>query len=244
MGKTKGIRVLSCLSVAVLLLLMPLSASENKPQYLTFESGGENHSYYLFIPEKAAKGPAPLLVFLRGSGDDGKSLIGPWLSMAMSEGIILLAPDASKVPAWRFLQMPPFFHDLLQTVRGSHPEIDHRRLYLFGHSADAIQGLDLALLESEDFAAVAIQARTGDISVGPMRRSVPMSRTIPLMIMGGTGDLFARSQGGVGNTGGIFSNGGYTTRPQMPQPPLDKDNSSSKNKETWAFLKDKKLENK
>ena len=243
MHETKGIRVLSCLSVAVLLLLMPLSASENKPQHLTFESGGETHSYYLFIPEKAAKGPAPLVVFLRGSGDDGKSLIGPWLSMAMSEGIILLAPDASKLPAWRFPQVPQFFHDLLQTVRGSHPEIDYRRMYLFGHAAGAIQGLDLALLESEDFAAVAIQASTGDISMRPARPSAPMSRTIPIRIMGGTGDLFARSQG-VGNTRGIFSNGGYSTQPQMPQPPLDKDNSSSKNKEAWAFLKDKKLENK
>src|SRR5262245_5702302 len=124
---------------------LTLSAAERKVEHLKFGSGGATHGYYLFIPEKAAVGAAPLLVFLRSAGTDGKSLIDPWLSISMSEGIVLLAPDASKVPAWRFPQVPAFFHDLLQTVRGSHPEIDSSRMYLIGHSGGVIQGLDMTV---------------------------------------------------------------------------------------------------
>ena len=84
--------------VCCALWLPPIVAAEAKVQKLTFGSGGVTRSYFLFIPEKAAAGPAPLLLLLHGSGHDGKSLIDPWLSLAKSEGIILVAPDASRPP--------------------------------------------------------------------------------------------------------------------------------------------------
>ena len=61
-------------SVLVRVLLWPIvsvayvaavasAAEEPKVQKLTFGSGGVNRSYYLFVPEKAAAGNAPLLRF-------------------------------------------------------------------------------------------------------------------------------------------------------------------------------------
>src|SRR5438128_1250956 len=132
-------------------LWLPISvAPDAKVQKLTFGSGGATRSYYLFIPDKAAGGSAPLLLLLHGSGHDGKSLIDPWLPLAKSEGIVLVAPDASNPQAWRIPQEgPDFFHDLLEVVRLSHDVVDDRRMYIFGHSAGAIHGLDLGLMESE-----------------------------------------------------------------------------------------------
>ncbi len=112
-----------------LLFASPAAAGEGKVEHLKFGSGGETRSYYLFIPDKAAPGPAPLLMLLHGSGHDGKSLIDPWLGLAKAEGIVLLAPDASNPQAWRVPQEgPDFFHDLVELVRISHDVIDERRM--------------------------------------------------------------------------------------------------------------------
>lgn len=140
--------------VCVGLLLPATVAAEAKVEKLTFESGGAKHTYYLFIPDKAAGGSAPLLLLLHGSGRNGKTLIDPWLSLAKSEGIVLLAPDASNPQAWRIPEEgPDFFYQLVELVRISHDIVDERRMYVFGHSAGAIHGLDLGLMESEYFAA-------------------------------------------------------------------------------------------
>jgi poly(3-hydroxybutyrate) depolymerase len=84
----------ACLLVAVLIAAAG-AAADSKVEKLTFRSVGTTGTYYLFVPEKAAGGPAPLLLLLHGSGHNGKSLIDPWLPLAKSEGIILVAPDAS-----------------------------------------------------------------------------------------------------------------------------------------------------
>src|SRR3954449_8564077 len=71
----------------------------DKPAKWTVTSGGATRPAYLYVPEKGVK-PAPLLLLLHGSGHDGKSLMDPWQSLAKSEGIILVAPDASNPQAW------------------------------------------------------------------------------------------------------------------------------------------------
>jgi predicted esterase len=45
-----------------------------------------------------------VILLLHGSGHDGKSLIDPWLPLAKSEGIVLVAPSASDPQAWRIPQ--------------------------------------------------------------------------------------------------------------------------------------------
>src|SRR5436190_7874494 len=233
-------------SVSVLVsvaLWLPLTmAAEAKVEKLTFGSGGATRSYYLFIPDKAAGGSAPLLLLLHGSGHDGKSLIDPWLSLAKSEGIVLVAPDASNPQAWRIPQEgPDFFHDLLELVRISHDVVDDRRMYVFGHSAGAIHGLDLGLMESEYFAAVAVHAGALSPEMAPILDIAP--RKIPMAIWVGTNDSFFPLKV-VRATRDVLNARGFNTQlTEIKNHTHDYYSSSaSTNKEVWAFLKDKRLE--
>jgi predicted esterase len=216
-------------------------APEAKVQKLTFGSGGATRSYYLFIPDKAAGGSAPLLLLLHGSGHDGKSLIDPWLPMAKSEGIVLVAPDASNPQAWRIPQEgPDFFHDLLELVRISHDVVDDRRMYIFGHSAGAMHGLDLELLESEYFAAVAVHAGALSPEMAPILDMAP--RKIPMAIWVGTNDSFFPLKV-VRDTRDVLNARGFNTKlTEIKNHTHDYYSSASSiNKEAWAFLQQHKL---
>lgn len=174
---------------AVALLSTFEAAASDKVEKLTFEAAGQKRTYYLFIPEKAAAGPSPMILLLHGSGHDGKSLVDPWLPLAKSEGIVLLAPSASDPQAWRIPEEgPDFIHDLVEMVRSAHSIIDPRRMYIFGHSAGATHGLDLGLLESEYFAAVAVHAGIVSPELEDVLARTP--RKIPVAIWVGTQDNF------------------------------------------------------
>jgi poly(3-hydroxybutyrate) depolymerase len=227
--------------VCVCLWLPLTGAAEAKVQKLTFGSGGATRSYYLFIPDKAAAGSAPLLLLLHGSGHDGKSLIDPWLSLAKSEGIVLVAPSASDPQAWRIPQEgPDFFHDLLELVRISNDVIDDRRMYIFGHSAGAIHGLDLGLMESEYFAAVAVHAGALSPEMAPILDMAP--RKIPMAIWVGTNDNFFPLKV-VRNTRDVLNARGFNAQlTEIKNHTHDYYSSSSSiNKEVWAFLQQHKL---
>jgi poly(3-hydroxybutyrate) depolymerase len=232
--------MLLSLLLALLFVPSPL-APEAKVQKLTFGSGGTTRSYYLFIPDKAAGGSAPLLLLLHGSGHDGKSLIDPWLPLAKSEGIVLVAPDASNPQAWRIPQEgPDFFHDLLELVRISHDVVDDRRMYIFGHSAGAIHGLDLGLMESEYFAAVAVHAGALSPEMAPILDQAP--RKIPMAIWVGTNDSFFPLKV-VRDTRDVLDARGFNTQLiEIKNHTHDYYSSASSiNKEAWAFLQQHKL---
>jgi poly(3-hydroxybutyrate) depolymerase len=230
------------LALAIVLLLARPAAAENKVEKLTFASGDTKGSYYLFVPEKAGAGPAPLVLLLHGSGHDGKSLIDPWLGLAKSEGIILVAPSASNPQAWRIPQEgPQYFYDLLETVRAAHKEVDARRMYVFGHSAGAIHGLDLGLLESEYFAAVAVHAG----AVGPEMASVigQAPRKIPMAIWVGTNDAFFPLKVVRDSRDALNAAGFNTQLTEIKNHTHDYYGSSSSiNKEAWAFLSKYRLD--
>jgi len=175
---------------SLVLLVLPLASfAEPKVEKLTLGSGAAAHTYYLYVPEKAMSGPSPVLLLLHGSGHNGESLVDPWLPLAKSEGIVLVAPNASNPQAWRIPQEgPDFFRDLLDEVRRAHEVIDPRRMYIFGHSAGAIQGLNLGLMESEYFAAVAVHAGAVSPEMMPILEQAP--RKIPMAIWVGTNDNF------------------------------------------------------
>ena len=106
-----------------LALLWPLSAgAADKVTKETFGSGGRTRTYYLLIPETAKKSaPPPLIVLLRGSGRDGKSLIDPWAPLAKKEGFVIVAPDAMTPQGWARVPEhgPDFLHDLVELRRAS-----------------------------------------------------------------------------------------------------------------------------
>jgi poly(3-hydroxybutyrate) depolymerase len=221
--------------------LMP-PREDAKVQKLTFGSGGINRTYYLYVPEKASgSGSAPMLLLLHGSGRDGKSQMDQWVNLARAEGIVLVAPDASDSRAWRVPQEgPDFFHDLVELVRISNDVVDDRRIYVFGHSAGAIHALDLGLLESQYFAAIAAHAGIVSPEVAPFMERAP--RKIPMAIWVGTADpLFPvmtvrRSQAALNAAGfdaQLTEIKGHTHDYYS--------RAADINKQVWAFLKDKRL---
>jgi len=224
------------------LSLVPLlPAADAKVEKLTLGSGAAAHSYYLFIPDKPDADPMPLVLLLHGSGRNGKSLMDPWLPLAKSEGIILVAPDASNPQAWRIPEEgPDFFHDLLETVRRQHDRVDGRRMYIFGHSAGAIHGLDLGVLESEYFAAVAVHAGVVSPEVMPLIEQAP--RKTPMAIWVGTNDAFFPLSV-VRQTRDTLNAHGFDVRlTEINGHTHDYYGSASTiNKEAWAFFQQRKL---
>jgi poly(3-hydroxybutyrate) depolymerase len=218
-----------------------LSAADAKVEKRTFGSGQNAHTYYLFVPEKANRGPAPLLLLLHGSGRDGMSLVDPWLPLAKSEGIVLVAPDASDPRAWRMTEEgPDFFRDLIESVTDTRKNIDRRRLYVFGHSAGAVQGIDLGVLEPDYFAAVAVHAGV----LSPEFESLldRPARKIPLAIWIGTRDRFF-PLGAVRQSRDLLTSHGFTVQfTEIPDHTHDYYTTSAQtNREVWAFLQQYKL---
>src|SRR6185369_8195857 len=150
----KIVSILFCLFVGSLSVRAANEITKEK-----FESEGKQRTYYLFVPSSVKQTePAPLLVLLHGSGRNGLSLVERWKDLAESEGFIIVGPDSSNGESWRMPQDgPEFIYELVEMLIKKYP-IAPDRLYLFGHSAGAVFSLDLAMLESEYFAAAAVHA--------------------------------------------------------------------------------------
>jgi poly(3-hydroxybutyrate) depolymerase len=152
-----------------------------------FGAGGTTRSYYLLVPARVkAEDPAPLIVLLHGSGREGRSLAEPWAALAKQHGIILAAPDSTVRQHWSMPDDgPDFLYALVEMLRVQLP-VDPQRIYLFGHSAGAIHGLAIGILESEYFAAVAAHAGVLSDPMVPFLERAP--RKIPIAIWVGTND--------------------------------------------------------
>jgi poly(3-hydroxybutyrate) depolymerase len=208
----------------------------------TMISGDATRTYYLFVPEKAKDKPAPLVILLHGSGRDGRILVDHWESLAKKEGIVLAGPDAIVRDGWGMRDDgPPLLRDLLEDIKEKR-SIDLRRVYIFGHSAGAIHALKMGILESEYFAAVAVHAGALTPDFAPYIRRAP--RKIPIAIWVGTNDNFfpltpVRATRDALNDQGFHAElteiGGHTHNYYG--------RSSEINKNAWAFLQDKRLDN-
>lgn len=174
------------LLLALTLLAVPPAEAAGKIVKETLTTGGQQRSFYLFVPDAVVKQPAPLIVMLHGSGRDGRILLQHWQDLASKEGIILAGPDALKREQWGVAtDGPELFHDLVEALKSKYP-VDPRRVYLFGHSAGAIHSLHLGVLESEYFAAVAAHAGVFFEEFAPFASRAP--RKIPMAIWVGTED--------------------------------------------------------
>src|SRR5262249_37867046 len=146
------------LATGLLLLIgiAPTGAAGDDLRQETIVSGGNKRMYYLFVPGGiTAEHPAALILLLHGSGRNGSSLVNLWKDIAAREKLVLVGPDSLDRKGWSSpLDGPDFLHDLVETLRAKYP-IDQRRLYLFGHSAGAVFAINMALVESEYFAAAA-----------------------------------------------------------------------------------------
>jgi poly(3-hydroxybutyrate) depolymerase len=228
--------VLLCIAVAIPTVV------QDKVTRETFSSSGATREYYLYVPparDQAAE--APLLILLHGSGRDGKTLVDPWKDLAKKEGIILAGPNATNRQEWELRKDGPYFiADLVDAIRVGH-RIDLRRIYLFGHSAGAIQGLMLGLLESEYFAAVAVHA--GALPPTSFDLIGMADRKIPFAIWVGTNDSFFPVRD-VEATKAVMEAKGLTVALKTITNHTHNyyQRSGEINEEAWAFLKDRKLE--
>ena len=223
-----------------LALLLAAPAAAEKITRETLDVDGTQRTFYLFVPDKLKGEPAPLIITLHGSGRDGKILLDHWKGIASNEGIILAGPDATKKEAWHgAVDGPAFLHALAEHLKSKYP-VDPRRVYLFGHSAGAIHGLGLGVLESEYFAAVAAHAGILPQEYAAFAQQAP--RKIPIGLWVGTDDrLFPLAN--VRATRDGFSSLGFPVElKEIPRHTHDYySRSSAINKEVWAFLQKHQL---
>jgi len=207
----------------------------------TMISDGASRTYYVFVPERAKDKPSPLIILLHGSGRDGRILVDHWESLAKKEGIVLAGPDATVRDGWGMGNDGPLFlRHLLEAIKEKH-SIDPRRVYIFGHSAGAMHGLKMGILESEYFAAVAVHAGALTPDFGPFIERAP--RKIPIAIWVGTNDNFFPLKP-VRATRDKLNEQGFNA--ELTEINGHTHNyygrSSEINKSAWAFLQDKHLD--
>jgi poly(3-hydroxybutyrate) depolymerase len=174
-------------SLLVMLTVPPrLDAAEITQQTIVYQ--GTPRVFFVYTPDRL-KSPVPLLLLLHGSYDSGPRMAELWKDMADREGIILAAPNAWQTDGWRIMHDgPDFLHAVVQSVETRY-SVNDRRVYLFGQSGGAIFALDIAMLESQYFAAVAVHAgawrQATEFRIAPLA-----ARKIPVKIIVGDRDEF------------------------------------------------------
>lgn len=147
------------LSIAMLLVVLPVAALCQKITKEKLVSEDKKRSFYLYVP--ATLKPAsqvPLVILLHGSNRVGLSLAEKWKDLANQEGFIVVAPDSINSAVWGIpADGPVFMRDLVEEVKSRYP-INARRIYLFGHSGGAGLALLMGLYQSEYFASIAVHA--------------------------------------------------------------------------------------
>jgi poly(3-hydroxybutyrate) depolymerase len=223
-----------------LALLTATPVLAQKVEKVTFDADGRKRVYYAFVPDAARNAPAPLLLLLHGSGRDGRSLLDPWQGLAKKEGIILLGLESLNRQEWNMgSDGPDLVYRVIEEARAKH-NVDGRRIYVFGHSAGAIQGLALAVLESEYFAAVAVHAGVFFQEFSPFADNAP--RKIPLGIWVGTNDaLFPLDAVRASRT--LLESKGFAVKLTEIRGHTHRyyDRAGEINKEVWAFLEEHRL---
>lgn len=198
--------------------------------------GTSQRTYYEYIPDKAdPAAPAPLLVLLHGSGRDGRTLVQPWQSLAKKHGIVLAGPDSLDRAGWSMVtEDPAYLYEVIERVKERTP-IDGRRIYLFGHSAGGHHALDLGLLESTYFAAVAVHA---GVMVGEKGMFIQQAtRKIPFGLWSGDADPIVPIAQARATRDALAGLGFGVEFHEMKRHTHDYYSSAdSINKEVWAFL--------
>lgn len=152
-----------------------------------FQSGGRKRVCHVLTPKGVtAAEPAPLLLALHGSGQGGRPLVERWSALAREQRFVVAGPDAYVRDYWDPTRDgPDFLRDVVETVASRHP-VNRRRVYLFGYSGGGHFALQMAVAESEYFAAAAVYA--GALK-GKLTNLVTLARReIPITLYAGSAD--------------------------------------------------------
>ena len=176
-------------ALLALALALPVAARAASIEQRTVDSRDKKRTYALYVPDSVKKDvKAPLLVAIHGSTSNGKTIVERWKDIADKNGVLVVGPDATDNSRWASPEDGPLFlKDVVDDVSKQYA-IDGHRIYLFGHSAGANFALQMAVLESEFFAAAAIHA--GAVSSDYFSIFDYATRKIPLAIYIGTRDQF------------------------------------------------------
>jgi len=177
-------------SLLLLILLTPLAHAKPKIEKQSFTSNNKKRTFYLIAPEQLkADEKLPLLLVFHGSGHNGLSIVETWQDVAAKERLIVAGLDSLDPSVWSTTKdSPSVLRDLVEMLESKYP-INPHRVYLFGHSGGAVFAIDMAMIESEYFAAAAVHA-------GSWREKQDFElissaqRKIPLAIWVGTRDPF------------------------------------------------------
>ena len=225
-----------------LILLTALAAGDSfaspkaKVAKESIVSEGKKRTYYLFAPEGLSEAkPAPLLLLLHGSGQNGSSLVEKWKDLASREGIILAGPDSKDIRGWGTpVDGPDFLRDLFESLKARYP-VNARRVYLFGHSAGAGHALYMSLFESQYFAAAAIHG--GRLLEQGYRLIDLAKRKIPFAIWVGTLDPLVPVSEVRKTRDKLLAEGFSVQLTEIPNHDHSYyDRASQINREAWAFL--------
>jgi poly(3-hydroxybutyrate) depolymerase len=203
--------------------------------------GTHQRTFYEYIPDKTdPASPPPLLMLLHGSGRDGTTLAKPWQSLAKKHGIVLVAPDSLDRSGWSMAtEDPSYLYEVIERTKSRTP-IDGRRMYLFGHSAGGHHALDLAFLESEYFAAVAVHAGALVGEKGPYIRQA--TRKIPFGLWSGDADRLVPIEAVRATRDTLATLGFGVEFHEMKRHTHDYYGAADGiNKEVWAFLSQQAL---
>jgi predicted peptidase len=232
---------LHILLITGLIAVSPVFAKDDITKEL-MTSAGKTRVYYLYVPSTIKAGtPAPLIVTLHGSNRTGITLVEKWKDLAKKEGIILAGPNATNLQGWGSPQDgPDFLRDLVESLKEKYP-INSKRVYLFGHSAGAIFGLEMSLMESQYFAATAIHA--GALVKDDMQLIDMAKRKIPISIQVGDSDNYFPLKI-VRATCDALTKGGFTVELKeiAGHDHWYYDQAAKFNQTAWDFLKKVELE--
>jgi predicted esterase len=227
---------------ALTLLSLPAYArADEKVSKETIESGGQKRTYYLFAPA-SLKPSAPLVVLLHGSGRNGLSLVERWRDLAAREGFVIAGPDSSDSKGWRTPEDgPDFIRDIVEALRAKY-SLDPRRVYLFGHSAGAVFALNLAMSQSEYFAAAAVHAGAWRDEHEFKALEGAKRKTSLFIIVGDRDDFFPVSD--VRATEAALKGRGHEIEVKVIQGHNHwyYDRAPGFNRDAWDFLKSKALD--
>jgi poly(3-hydroxybutyrate) depolymerase len=237
-------RPIAGLALLLLLLFAFTSPAEAKPgiEKQSFTSNNRKRIFYLFVPE-AVKSEAklPLLLVFHGYGRNGLSIVEKWQDVAAKENFIIAGLDSLESSIWSTANdSPHVLRDLVQTLEAKYP-INPRRVYLFGHSGGAVFAINVAMIESDYFAAAAVHAgswRQKDEFL-IMRNA---QRRIPLAIWVGDHDPFF-SIASVRATRDALTSAGFHVEVTEMEGHWYYDLAPKINEAAWQFLKQFELSN-
>ena len=226
-------------TVLMLLFAITAAAATPKIEKAEIESGGKKRTYYVFVPESVKTESAPLLLLLHGSAQTGEKLLQNWKKLAEKEGIILVGPDSTDPQTWNSSSdSPDYLRDVITAVMADNL-VDPQRLYIFGHSAGAMYGIMVGLLESQYFAAIASHA--GALHPEEYVLIARAGRKLPIGLWSGVWDETVPLTA-VNKTAEELQHAGFSVHMvQMPGHTHDYYAKADEvNWAVWQFLKDKR----